>query len=359
MNIASRLAKLQQNMAEKGIKAFLISRPEDRYYLSGFTGSDGYLLITPEASILATDARYTEQAGKEAPAYQIFRIAGRLASWLPELVSGINCPELAFQAGHLTFAIYQQMSEALAESHIRLVPTEGLVASQRRIKEAAEIDLITKAVAITDASFTHLEDVIHPGMTEKQAAWEIEKYMREHGSEAVAFEAIVAAGANSAMPHARPGERTILPGEPIVVDVGAKYNGYCSDLTRTICLGEPDDTFKKVYHTVLAAQLKAAETIQEGMTGAEADETARAVIREAGYGDNFGHGLGHGLGLVIHESPRLGPNATELLENGMVFSNEPGIYLPGWGGVRIEDTVVMEQGRVKTLSRARKISSLQ
>jgi len=195
---------------------------------------------------------------------------------------------------------------------------------------------------------------LRAGMTENQLAWEIEKYMRENGSQTVPFEIIVAAGPNSALPHAKPSDYVIKPGEPIVIDIGSKYEYYGSDLTRTFVLGDPDDTFRKVYGTVLQAQLTAISKIKAGMTGAEADAVARSIITRAGYGEAFGHSLGHGIGLVTHENPRLGLNSMDLLTNGMVFTIEPGIYVSGWGGVRIEDDVVMEDSRLKVISNAKK-----
>ena len=179
--------------------------------------------------------------------------------------------------------------------------------------------------------------------------------MRENGSQSVPFDVIVASGPNSALPHAKPSQRQISSGEPIVIDIGARFGGYASDLTRTIYLGVTDDAFRKVYDTVLGAQLAAIAIIKEGMSGNEADSLARTVIEQAGYGEAFGHGLGHGVGLAPHEQPRLGPNSTEIISSGMVFTVEPGIYLSGWGGVRIEDLAVMEGDKVRVLSKARKV----
>ncbi|MFC1915025.1 M24 family metallopeptidase, partial [Chloroflexota bacterium] len=196
---------------------------------------------------------------------------------------------------------------------------------------------------------------LRSGMSEKEVSWEMESYLREHGSEAIPFDIIVASGPNSALPHAKPSTRVIESGEPVLIDIGAKVEGYSSDLSRTICAGSPDSTFSKVYQAVLAAQSAAITQIEEGMTGEQADSFARTVIARAGYGDAFGHSLGHGIGLAPHESPRLGPNSTDELASGMVFTIEPGIYLPGWGGVRIEDTVVMENGKIKLISKAGKI----
>ncbi len=357
MSLKSRIDNLRQKLAEKEVDAFFVSQPENRYYLSGFDGSDGFLLITPQNTILATDFRYVEQARRQAPDYEIFQITNNIADWFPRLVAELNLKKLGFEAGHITFARYQQLTDALnkAKSQLKLVSVDRLVESLRAIKEPEEIELITKASVITDSAFEYIEDIIHIGMSEVKVAWEIEKFMREKGSQTIPFDIIVASGPNSALPHAQPSQHAILSGEPIIIDIGARIGGYGSDLSRTICLGSHDDTFNKVYDTVLRAQLAAIATIKEGMIGEEADSVARKVIKQAGYGEAFGHALGHGVGLAPHELPRLGPNSLEHLVNGMVFTIEPGIYLTGWGGVRIEDTVVMESGKIRVISRARKI----
>jgi len=352
--MSDRLQKLRQLLAEKEIEAIFISQPENRHYLSGFDGSAGFLLITPKDTILATDFRYIEQAKSQAPDYEIFKITGDIAGWFPELIAGLGLTKLGFEAGHITFALYRQLADILNKTQLRLVPVNGLVESLRAIKEPEEIELITKAVEISDSAFEYIKDIVHTGMTEEEVAWEIEKFMRERGSQTIPFDIIVASGANSALPHAKPSPHQIQPGEPMVIDIGAKIRGYGSDLSRTICLGTPDDTFNKVYDTVLGAQLTAMAIIKEGMTGEEADNLARTVIEEAGYSEAFGHGLGHGIGLAPHEQPRLSPKSTDILTSGMVFTIEPGIYLVGWGGVRIEDTVVMESGKIRVLSKAGK-----
>ena len=356
MNLKDRLQKLRQRLAENKIDSILVSQPENRYYLSGFDGSSGFLLITPQNSILATDFRYLEQARIQAPDYEILQITNDVADWFPQLVADLNLGKLGFEAGHITFTMYRQLTEALnkAQSRLSLVPIDGLVESLRVIKEPEEIELITKASEMTDDAFNYIQGEIHTGMSEKEVAWEIEKFLREHGSQSLPFEVIVASGPNSALPHAKPSSRAIQPGEPIIIDIGARVGGYCSDLSRTIYLGVPDNTFNKVYDIVLGAQLTAIATIKEGMTGEEADSLAREVIKQADYGEAFGHGLGHGVGLVPHEPPRLGPNSVEHLVDGMVFTVEPGIYLTGWGGVRIEDIVTMESGKLRAITKAKK-----
>jgi len=354
MSLKNRLAGLHQRLAEENIDSILVSQPENRYYLSGFDGSAGYLLITPQNKILATDFRYLEQAQRQAPDYKIFPIAGDILNWLPGLVADLGVKRLGFEAGHITFAQHQQLTDILKPPRFELVPQDGLIESLRVIKEPGEIELITKAVEITDNALEYIEDMMHTGMTEKEVAWEIEKSLRERGSEPIPFEIIVAAGPNSALPHAKPSSRSIQLGEPVIIDIGARIEGYSSDLSRTICLGTGDDTFNKVYDTVLKAQLKAIAAIKNGMTGGEIDDVARTVIKQAGYGEAFGHSLGHGIGLAPHEQPRLGPDSPDKLAAGMIFTIEPGIYLTGWGGVRIEDVVVMEEGKIRVISKARK-----
>ncbi len=355
MKIRNRLNKLRQRLAEQEVDALLISQPENRYYLSGFDGSSGFLLITPQKAILATDFRYLEQAKIQAPDYEIFQITNNTADWFPRLVAGLNSNRLGFEAGDITFAVYQQLTDTLskAESQLKLVPVDGLVESLRARKEPEELELITKAIEITDNAFEYIEDMIHADMTEKEVAWEIEKFLRERGSEAMPFDIIVASGPNSALPHAKPSSRTIHSGEPVIIDIGASCGGYSSDLTRTICLGTSDDTFNRVYDTVLRAYQAALSSVEAGMTGDQADRLARTVIEQAGYGEAFGHALGHGIGLATHEQPRLGPKSSEHLVDGMVFTIEPGIYLAGWGGVRIENDVIMEKGKARVISKAR------
>ncbi len=358
MKIDTRLQKLRQRLAEEEMEAIFISQPENRYYLSGFDGSAGFLLITSQDTVLATDFRYLEQVKSQAPDYEIFQIYGDIVDWFPELVMELNLTKLGFEASHITFAMYRQLTDVLKQAHLKLIPTDGLIESLRAIKEPGEIELITEAVEISDNAMDYINDVIHIGMSEKEAAWEIEKFMRENGSESLPFDIIVASGPNSALPHAKPSLRTIHSGEPVVIDIGARIGGYSSDLSRTICLGAPDDTFNKIYDTVLGAQLAALAIISEGMTGGQIDNVARTVIQEAGYSEAFGHGLGHGIGLTPHEQPHLGQNSPENLVNGVVFTVEPGIYLSGWGGVRIEDVVVMENGKAIVISKAKKIGVL-
>ena len=356
----NRLEKLLQGLTQQDLDGLLISQPENRRYLSGFTGSTGWLLISNSNASLAVDFRYVEQAKKEAPDFDIIHIKGDLATWLPKLVSDLGYKKVGFEADQFPFAAYQQLCKTISDGHyqFQLIPTNGVVKALRAVKEPEELEFIAEAVKLADAAIDHAKSVIRPGLSEKYMAWEIEKFLREKGSETVPFDIIVASGPNAALPHAKPSERVILKGEPVVFDLGARVNGYCSDLSRTFLLGDADKTFSKIYDIVLGAQLTALATIGTGMNGDQADRLARAVVEQAGYGDAFGHGLGHGVGLETHESPRLGPNSLDLLTDNMVFTIEPGIYIAGWGGIRIEDTVVMENGKLKALTKAEKIANI-
>jgi Xaa-Pro aminopeptidase len=351
-----RLLKLRQKLIEQEVGAIIISQPQNRRYLSGFDGSAGLLLISQKHSILATDFRYTEQAKTQAPDYDIVKTVGKMRDWFPRLVKQINISRLAFEAEDTTVATLKQLENALDMSHteLKLIPLEGLVEAIRSLKDATEIEYIDRATSLSDAAFEHIRSHIKEGMTEKEVAWLIERFLRENGSQPTIFDVIVASGPNAALPHAKPSERPIKNNEPIILDFSARVEGYSSDLSRTIYLGKPDDAFNKVYNIVLSSQLKAISEITSGMNGRQADAIARKCIDEAGYGNNFGHGLGHGLGLDIHEKPTLGPSSTDILSDGMAFTIEPGIYINGWGGVRIEDTVTLDCAKIRTLSQADK-----
>ncbi len=351
-----RVLRLRRLFRKNKVDAVFITQAENRHYLSGFDGTAGYLLITPQKAVLATDFRYTEQAAQEAPDFEIIRISGNIDDWFPALLSDTGVSRLGFEAANITFSFHRQLQYALQKKGVptKLVPNNDLTESLRMVKEAGEIEFVKRASEMTDKAFKQVASTIKAGMTEKQVAWELERRMRENGSQALPFEIIVASGPNAALPHHKPSDRAIHDGEPIVIDMGARVSGYASDLSRTICLGRADDQYKKVYNTVLEAQITALSKIREGITGHEADSIAREIIQRAGYGDAFGHALGHGVGLAEHELPRLGPNSKDKLTSGMVFTVEPGVYIPGWGGVRIEDTVLMEKGSVKPISGALK-----
>jgi Xaa-Pro aminopeptidase len=365
-----RLTRLREKMDRQGLAAMFVSAPAEdtgktlganRRYLSGFTGSMGHLLITADQAFIAVDFRYYEQAENESPKFTLYRANGPMNTWLPDLLreARIGHKRLGFEAQGVSFATYRAMRTAVneldADEKPSLSATQNIVESLRALKEPGELEALQAAVDLGDAAFLHAAGLLEPGWTEKQVAWEIEKYIREHGAEGLSFETIVGAGPWGAMPHCMPRDHVIQSGDGVVIDMGVKLNGYVSDLTRTIVVGKADDQFRKIYDIVLGAQLTAEELVRPGMTGGEAHMLAHKVIEEAGYGENFGHGLGHGVGLQVHEAPRVGRNSNDVLEDGMVFTVEPGIYLQGWGGIRIEDQGYLKDGRYVSMSKAPKL----
>lgn len=351
-----RIQRLRDKMREQQLDAFLVSSAENRAYLSGFRGSAGYLWITPADAVLATDFRYTEQAGLQAPDYRVTRIQDGYA-WFVTAASDSGARHIGIEDTQLNVAAFNTLLKALGTltPARELVPTGAMTDQLRAVKDADELVLLAEAIRIADQAMESVGARLCPGMTEREVAWQMEAAMRELGAEAISFDTIVAAGPNGARPHHRPTDKRLEMGEGVIVDMGARFDGYCSDITRTFFLGRPDAQFRKVYDIVLAAQETAEATARAGMTGQAVDGLARTVITEAGYGETFGHSLGHGIGIAVHEYPRVGPNANaQIIEDGMVYSVEPGIYLTGWGGVRIEDLVVMESGKAHVLTAAHK-----
>ena len=341
-------------MEELEVDAFLVSAPSNRRYMSGFTGSNGVLVVTDDDALLLTDFRYIEQAKSESPDFEVRRIRAS-DPWLPDLANELSIDTLGFEADDLTVAQFSRLLKELDEADdapdIEFEETAGVIQKIRAVKDADELALLTRAVQIADDALADVRARIEPGMTERDISWALHLRMRELGAEGPGFDTIVAAGPNGALPHHRADDTPVRLGDGVVIDMGANFDGYRSDLTRTFVVGaEPSDKFREIYGIVLSAQLAAIDAAKPGMTGEELDDVARQVIADAGYGDEFGHGLGHGVGLAIHERPMVVPTSEDEIEDGMVFTIEPGIYIPGWGGVRIEDIVVMECGRAKPLT---------
>ncbi len=355
--IKDRLDRLVARLGERELDGVLISAPENRQYMSGFTGSAGYLFIANGHAVLVTDSRYTEQAANQAPDYEVVQVRGGW-DWLLELVRSTGVRRLGFESQNMTVATYNNLIDALKEddaaSKVSLIAASGLAEEQRVVKDGSELEELQRAINASDAAMEAVCPNIREGMTEREVAWRMEMTMRDFGADSISFDTIVAAGPNGAMAHHRPSDREIQAGEPIVIDMGARVDGYCSDITRTVLVGEPDEMFRKIYDIVLGAQLTAIHTVKPGMTGEDCDGLSRDVIAEAGYGDNFGHSLGHGVGLAVHENPRVSPRSNDPLEPDMVFTVEPGIYISGWGGVRIEDIVVLGEQGATPLSKASK-----
>jgi len=343
-----RVTNLRRVMSREGIDLLLVSQPENLHYLSGFTGSDGVLLISQGRALLATDFRYYVQVKMQAPDFELVEVGADLVASLAAQIRELGPKHVGFESHVLTVETYDEWKSAVPE--VEWVPTSKMVEDLRMVKDAAEMASIEEAVRIADQAIAHLQEWIHPGVTERQVAWELEVHMRTHGATKLSFDTIVGSGPNGAMCHAVPTDRPIQVGDPIVIDMGALYEGYCSDMTRSFCLGTASDQYHQVWDTVLQAQLATEEAVKPGMTGIEMDAVARDVIYGAGYEGKFGHGLGHGVGLAIHEPPRASRTSTDVLQTGMVVTVEPGIYLPGWGGVRIEDMVVVTEDGCRVLT---------
>jgi Xaa-Pro aminopeptidase len=356
-----RVERLRAALAETELRAVLIGAPANRRYISGFSGSYGWLVVTPVDSFILTDSRYRVQAARESPGFALREIVNpskTMPEALAALAAELGLTTLGFEAGHTSVAEHGRLSAALGGT-VELAPTEGLVEGLRQVKDESELALLRQAIAITDAAIEDVAPRLRPEQTERQAAWLLEQAMRERGAEAAAFPIIVAAGPNAALPHHRPGDDTLGEGRPIVIDMGARFNGYNADLTRTMVIGAAGERFWEVYDTVLEAQQKAIRGARPGALAHEVDALARDHITAAGHGEHFSHGLGHGIGLDVHEGPSLRwtlPGGTSApLQAGMVTSVEPGIYIEGWGGVRIEDLVLITSGGSEVLSRAGKL----
>lgn len=347
-----RIVKLRADMQKIGLEALLITNSYNRLYMTGFTGSAGYVLLTQTKAFLLTDFRYMTQAPLQAKDYEIIEHQPKPMATVKELLNELGIAKLGFEQQDVSYGSYMEFRSQLGD--IELVPTDGLVEKLRMIKDEHELAIMQEAADLADRTFAHLLSFIKPGMSENEISLEIEMFMRKHGATSSSFDTIVASGERSALPHGKASEKIVKNGEFVKLDFGAYYKGYCSDITRTVVLGKPGDKHKEIYNIVREAQAYALERIKPGMSGMEADALARGVIAKYGYGDCFGHGLGHGLGLEIHEAPRLSKTGQTILQPGMTVTVEPGIYLPGFGGVRIEDDVVVTETGLRILTHSSK-----
>ena len=345
----SRITAVRERFADWNVGALLIVSPTNRRWLSGFTGSNAQLLITEDQALLATDFRYYERVATEAPAFTLFKHQ-RTDEDTKAFLAETAVSRIGIEANHMTLEQLQKLQQA---GEKEWVPLNKTVEPLRQYKTADEIALNRKAAGITDLAMSQFNDLAKPGKTEKQLAWELEKIMRKNGADGLAFDIIVASGPNSAHPHHENSDRPLQEGDTIIVDMGAEVNGYKSDMTRSFYLGNtPTEKFWEIYNIVLAAHQKVFDDFVPGMSSKTIDSLARDFIREAGYGDNFGHGLGHSVGLDIHEDPFLSQRepAEVTLEAGMNITIEPGIYLPNWGGVRIEDFAIVNAEGLEPIS---------
>jgi len=348
-----RIAKLREKMGAAKVDAVFLAGDHNRNYLSGFTGNESYSFITLDKAFFITDSRFTEQASQQVEGYELIE-TGRNRT-LSELVSDLanenGIRNLGFEEDVLTFKAYSEYKERL---RCGFVPMKGMVEEIRMIKDSSELDIMRKAAEIADSAFGHILKFIQPGMTEREIGIELEMHMKKNGASSLSFPSIVASGTRSSLPHGEATDKRVAEGEFLTLDFGCVYREYCSDMTRTIVIGKPSEKMAEIYNVVLEAQLLAAKSFREGAVAVDVDKKARDFIAKAGYGENFGHSLGHGVGRQVHEAPTIGFRNATVLKAGMVVTNEPGIYLPGFGGVRIEDMLAITENGSEIMSKSTK-----
>ncbi|MCZ2260098.1 M24 family metallopeptidase [Sporosarcina sp. G11-34] len=346
-----KLTNLRERMKEEEIDALLITSAYNRRYMTDFTGTAGVALISASDAVFITDFRYTEQAEKEIEGFRIVLHTKTIQEEVATQVKAMNVGTLGFEKDDLSYGLYETYSKAV-ESDMK--PVSGLVEKLRMVKTEDELAILKKAASIADDAFDHIITFIRPGITELDVSNELEFFMRKLGATSSSFSIIVASGLRSALPHGVATNKVIETGDFVTLDYGALYNGYISDITRTVSVGEPSAKLKEIYNVTLEAQELALKNIKPGMTGIEADAIARDYIKSKGYGEAFGHSTGHGIGLEVHEAPGLSFRSDVILQPNMAVTVEPGIYLPGIGGVRIEDDIVITKDGNERLTHSTK-----
>jgi Xaa-Pro aminopeptidase len=357
MNHAGRFERLRESIAKADVDALLVTNLTNVRYLTGFSGTNGQVLVSATTALFFTDPRYEARAADLVRGAEVVIYDERLSDLLPDALIRNDVKRLGLEGSSVTLAERDRLAAHLGD--IELLPVADVVEDLRRVKEPEEIDLIRQACAVTDDAFTWILDRLVPGAMEREIALDLEVRMRLSGADEVSFPPIVGSGPLSAHIHHSPSDRPLAKGELVLLDFGARVNGYCSDLTRTVALGTPGDEEMAIYLTVLEAQRAALSEIRPAAETAYVDHVARRVIDEAGHGDHFGHGLGHGVGLDIHEAPTLKKVSGETLDAGNVVTVEPGVYLPGRGGVRIEDCVQVTPDGISVLTQAPKEELIQ
>lgn len=342
----TQINSIRKMLNEKNLEAILIFNPENRQYVSGFTGSAGYVLISENVQLFMTDFRYIGQAQKETDGYEIVEIGRN--NPVTDILKDYDFKTLGIEDDYITYEQFLNFDEKLKNT--KLVPLKRSLVELRSVKSLEEVDKIQKAAEIADKAYEHIIQKIQPGMKEIDIALDLEYFMKNLGASKVSFDTIVASGYRSALPHGVASEKTLEKGDMVTIDFGCVYQGYCSDMTRSFVLGQASEKQREIYDTVLQAQITALEAVKPGKTGKELDESAREIIKNKGYGKYFGHGLGHGVGLEVHELPHVNQLGEKPMEPGMVITIEPGVYIPEFGGVRIEDLLVVTEDGFKVLS---------
>jgi Xaa-Pro aminopeptidase len=341
---------LTRRLDQLGGDAFLVTRLPNARYLSGFSGSNAQLILTPSHGVFLTDGRYSEQSTHEVPDMDREIYLGEFTPVFAEVCSRLGARRVAFETAGLSYRTYRELSE----TGVEMVPADDEVERLRWVKEPAELRLLEAAQSIADQVFDEFVPRLAADMAEKEAALELDTTMRRLGADGLAFETIMAFGESAAEPHHHPTDRPLRRGDVVKMDFGCVVGGYHSDMTRTIFFGEAQESLREVYEVVRRAQQAGVDAVRAGVTGGEADRASREVIEAAGFGDKFGHGLGHGVGLEIHEGPRLRREGEDVLPQGAVVTVEPGVYVEGLGGVRIEDMVEVTAEGCRVLPRTSK-----
>lgn len=344
----NRINKVRDVIKESEFDSLLIDSRVNRFYLTNFTGSAGRVLLTPEDEYFITDFRYTEQAANQTDGYKIVELNKDVVESINGILKRDGTEKLGFEAKTVNYYQYGKYNDKFKD--VELISTEDLIKDLRMVKEENEIEMIKKAIEISDKAYEHILDFIEPGMTEKEVALELEIFQKKLGGSKNAFDFIVASGKRSSMPHGVASDKVIKENELITLDFGTFYKGYCSDMTRTFVIGEATQKQKEIYNKVLEAQLAVIDKIKAGMSGVEADKIARDIIEDAGYGDNFGHGLGHGIGVEVHEGPTASYKSEDVLKENSIVTDEPGIYIKDWGGIRIEDDLLITKDGCEVLN---------
>jgi Xaa-Pro aminopeptidase len=347
------LDRLRAKMALEGLTAVLVSDIVNVGWLTGFSGSSGFALVTQDQARFITDSRYTVQSEAEVSNMSVHTFASPVTfeEFLSSQATQMGITQLYFEANAVTVATLERWQQKMPD--IQFQGRDQLVSPLRMVKSAEEVDRIRQACGIADATFKHVQRLIQPGVSELDLALEMEFFIRRQGA-GLAFDFIVASGHRSALPHGRASEKKLENGDFLTFDFGATYEGYHSDITRTVVVGEISDRHREVYGQVLKCQLAALETMRPGVPARDVDAKAREVLDEIGLAKYFGHGLGHGLGRLVHDTGRLAATSTDVLEPGQVWTVEPGVYLPGWGGVRIEDDVLVTSDGIEILTHSPK-----
>lgn len=350
--MVTRIKRIRSIIKDLGADGVFIYSPANRRYLSGFTGSTGYVIISDKEMGFVTDFRYAKQAEAQCKGFEILENKNPVEDYIAQMIMKYKITKLAYEDSYMTVNFFNKLKDKIED--VDFIPLDKNEGNIRIIKDQEELDYIGKAAGIADKAFEHILGFIKPGITENDIAMELEFFMKRNGASKLSFDSIVASGVRSSLPHGAPTDKIINSGDLLTLDYGCVYNGYCSDMTRTVVVGKADGKQKEIYNVVLEAQSEALLHIRAGVLGKDVDKVARDIISDAGYGDYFGHGLGHGVGLLVHEEPRLSQLGETPLEVNMVVTDEPGIYIPDFGGVRIEDLIVVGKDGPIVLSKSTK-----